>query len=81
MVGSVLRRSTFRSRHKEKQDPTIEKTEGGLVRGAYRNGALKFCGSLYAVAPSGDLRWAAPQPAAPWNEIRDASQFGPAEPT
>lgn len=62
------------------QDPAVVKTESGLVRGVYRNGSLEFRGIPYAAAPSGDRRWAAPQPAAPWKGIRDASQFGPACP-
>ena len=61
-------------------DATIVQTELGAVRGVYRNGVLEFRGIPYAAPPSGDRRWALPQPATPWNGIRDASNFGSACP-
>jgi len=61
-------------------DPTIVHTDLGAVRGVYRNGVLEFRGIPYAAPPSGDRRWAPPQPATPWTGIRDASNFGSACP-
>ena len=52
------------------------KTDQGEVRGVDTGKTLAFKGIPYAVAPTGSLRWAMPQPAAPWLGIRDASAFG-----
>lgn len=61
-------------------DERVVQIEGGLVRGVVRNGAVEFRGIPFAAAPAGELRWAPPQPAAPWKGVRDASEFGPACP-
>ncbi len=55
-------------------------TELGTVRGVERHGVIEFRGIPYAAAPVGELRWQAPQPAARWTGIRDASRFGSACP-
>lgn len=53
-------------------------TIGGSLRGVSESDVQVFRGIPYAAPPVGDLRWAPPQPAAGWNEVRDASNFGPA---
>lgn len=53
-------------------------TDKGAVQGVVRNGAQEFRGIPYAAAPIGKLRWALPQPAAPWEGVKDASNFGSA---
>ncbi|MEI9970251.1 MAG: carboxylesterase family protein [Terracidiphilus sp.] len=35
-----------------------------------------FLGIPYAAPPVGDLRWKAPQPAAKWKGVRDATAYG-----
>jgi len=54
------------------------KTTGGLIQGiSAADGAVRvFNGIPYAAPPIGKLRWQAPQPAAPWEGIRDASKPG-----
>ncbi len=58
----------------------IVRIDDGLVRGADVAGVNTFLGLPYAVPPTGNLRWRAPQPAAAWSGVRDATQFGPSCP-
>jgi len=48
----------------------------GALRGIVDDGARAFLGIPYAAAPVGELRWRPPIPAASWQGVRDASQFG-----
>jgi para-nitrobenzyl esterase len=52
------------------------KTQYGILEGFEEDGVKKFLGIPFAQAPVGDLRWKAPQPAIPWEGIREAKQFG-----
>jgi para-nitrobenzyl esterase len=47
----------------------------GWLQGATSQGAREFLGIPYAAPPE---RFAAPQPARPWNEVRSATAHGPA---
>jgi len=53
------------------------KVEGGWITGSEAAGIHIFKGIPFAAPPVGDLRWRAPQPAAPWSGVRDCTQFGP----
>jgi para-nitrobenzyl esterase len=55
-------------------------TSGGVVRGVAVAGGYAFRGLPYAAAPTGQLRWRAPRPAADWIGVRDATSFGPSCP-
>ena len=48
----------------------------GQLRGARIDGVLAFRGVPYARPPVGALRWRAPQPAAAWDGIRPATDYG-----
>lgn len=50
--------------------------ETGSLQGTTEYNMNVFKNIPYAAPPVGDLRWRPPQPAAPWNGTRDASQFG-----
>ena len=50
-------------------------TDQGVVRGSARDGLRAFLGIPYAAPPVGNLRWRAPQPAAAWRGVRDATAF------
>jgi len=49
----------------------------GAVRGRAAGAVDEFLGIPYAAAPIGPLRWRAPQPAARWSGVRDATKFAP----
>ncbi|MEP6855804.1 MAG: carboxylesterase family protein, partial [Pedococcus sp.] len=50
---------------------------GGVVRGDMEAGLAVFRGIPYAALP---VRFGAPQPAAAWSGVREATRFGPAPP-
>ena len=52
----------------------------GRLRGVWRGDLWSFSGIPYAEAPVGKLRWRPPQAPALWDEVRDASTFGPIAP-
>lgn len=52
----------------------------GRLRGVWRGDLWSFSGIPYARAPVGALRWRPPVAAEPWDQIRDASTFGPIAP-
>ena len=59
-------------------DSLTVKTQQGKVHGKTINdGKVKaFLGLPYAAPPVGDLRWKAPEPAAKWKGVRDATSYG-----
>lgn len=58
-------------------DETV-KVEHGALRGVARDpqGVLAFKGIPFAAAPVGALRWKSPEPALPWEGLRDATRVG-----
>jgi para-nitrobenzyl esterase len=59
------------------QQPEPIKVEQGLVQGTSEVGLTVYRGIPFATPPVGDLRWRAPQPAANWDGVRQASKFAP----
>jgi len=57
--------------------PDLVKVDTGRVKGTVTNGVAAFKGIPFAAPPVGPLRWKAPQPAARWNGVREAVEFGP----
>jgi para-nitrobenzyl esterase len=57
-------------------DPSVVRTDKGLVRGQVLDEHRLFQGIPYAEPPIGDLRWRPPQPAEPWKGVRDATAPG-----
>ncbi|HUC49951.1 MAG TPA: carboxylesterase/lipase family protein [Xanthobacteraceae bacterium] len=55
-------------------------TGSGRLRGMCSNGIAVFLGIPYAAAPVGQLRFAPPQRAPAWHNVRDATQDGPIAP-
>ena len=56
------------------------KMSTGIVRGRWENGVAAYRGVPFAAPPVGPRRFAAPQPAEPWQGVRDAGRFGPPPP-
>ncbi|MEV7414883.1 carboxylesterase family protein [Streptomyces sp. NPDC089919] len=62
-------------------DGAVEVRVGqGLVRGRQEHGVAVFRGIPYARPPFGRLRFAAPEPAEPWEGVRPALSYGPPPP-
>ncbi|MGY1637973.1 carboxylesterase/lipase family protein [Geodermatophilus sp. SYSU D00742] len=56
-------------------EPVVD-TDQGAVRGRQAEGVDSFLGIPYAAPPVGDLRWSPPQPAASWDGVRPADEYG-----
>lgn len=58
--------------------PDPVRLDSGSVSGISADSGVRiFKGIPFAAPPVGDLRWKAPQPAAHWDGVRKAEQFGP----
>jgi para-nitrobenzyl esterase len=57
-------------------DRPLVQTAAGPVQGVWRGASAAFYGIPYAQAPVGELRFAAPEQALPWEAVRDASHPG-----
>ncbi len=49
--------------------------ESGALKGAIAGGVVAFKGIPYAAPPTGQNRWRAPQPVAPWKGVRPAAAY------
>ena len=56
---------------------TQVKATEGVLEGKDLSGITVFKGVPFAAPPVGNLRWKAPQPAAHWNGVREAKEYGP----
>jgi para-nitrobenzyl esterase len=62
------------------QQPAPVKVDEGLIQGMYENDLTVYKGIPFAAPPVGDLRWRAPQTAAKWEGVRQATQFAAGPP-
>jgi para-nitrobenzyl esterase len=58
----------------ENRDVEVLRVESGALRGFVDSATVRFLGVPYAAPPVGPLRWAPPQPPAPWRGERDATR-------
>lgn len=56
---------------------TQVKVAQGILEGKDLSGIKVFKGVPFAAPPVGNLRWKAPQPAAHWEGVREAKEYGP----
>ncbi|MGW7684099.1 carboxylesterase/lipase family protein [Kribbella sp. NPDC054772] len=68
--------STTSNARTSSTDPVVA-TGNGVVRGLTVDGTSAFRGLPYAAPPTGNLRWRAPQAAASWRGVRDATSYAP----
>lgn len=61
-------------------EPAVVMTQQGAVRGVVAEGVRAFKGIPYALPPTGERRFAPPEPAASWSGVRDATRYGSACP-
>ncbi|MHA5052897.1 carboxylesterase/lipase family protein [Streptomyces sp. SD15] len=59
----------------ERPTSTVVQTTDGKVKGSSQTGYDEWLGIPYAASPTGAQRWTAPQPAADWKGVRDATGF------
>ncbi|KTT18386.1 carboxylesterase/lipase family protein [Pseudacidovorax intermedius] len=57
--------------------PEVRLSHGGRLRGSWHGGLRVFKGIRYALPPFGERRFAPPVPMAPWQGVREATDFGP----
>ena len=55
---------------------TTARVTGGVVEGTVADGLSVFKGIPFAAPPVGELRWKAPQPVAPWTDVKQTVTFG-----
>lgn len=52
------------------------RVDSGALKGVTAGGVLAFKGIPFAAPPTGQNRWRAPQPVAPWKGVRSAAAYG-----
>lgn len=80
ILAACSQREAVRPRLPSQATPTaapIVITDQGAVQGVVADATYAFKGIPYAAPPVGPLRFRPPQPATPWQGVRDATQFGP----
>ena len=73
-VCGVWRRARRRAAARAGQ---ARKSRAAWCRERPKTGWTVYRGIPFAAPPVGDLRWRAPQPAAKWDGVRQATKFGP----
>jgi len=59
------------------QQPAPVRVAEGMLQGTSEDGLTVYRGIPFAAPPVGDLRWRAPEPAAKWEGVLQATKFAP----
>jgi para-nitrobenzyl esterase len=76
-AASFSKRSPPGASAAAKSDALVQ-IDAGTLRGTYVGSTIAFRGIPYARPPVGELRWEPPQPAVPWQGVKEATQPGSA---
>ena len=80
LVPAALLINSATAAQPENAQPTVVRTDSGVLRGVVSGDARIFNGIPYAAPPVAGLRWRAPQPVKPWTGVRDALKLSSACP-
>ncbi len=69
-------RDCFAARERKMEEIRV-KVKEGILSGRTDGEVAVFMGVPYAAPPVGDLRWRGPQPAEPWDGVREAVECAP----
>ena len=75
LAAAVLAIAAVAGMADEKPAPSV-KVETGALAGSVEGGVESWKGIPFAAPPIGPLRWRAPQPAASWSGVRQATAYG-----
>ena len=76
LLAMQLLQSTIAQTNAHAASPVVKTINGSVKGTAEKSGVNSFKGIPFSAPPVGNLRWKAPQPAANWQGVRDATQFG-----
>jgi para-nitrobenzyl esterase len=76
-LTTLLAPAVISGRNSPAAPSNVVMTDAGALRGSIAGDTIAFKGIPYAAPPVGPLRWVAPQRIAPWDGVRDATEFGP----
>src|SRR3954447_26820221 len=76
ILAAAQQASAHGGRERAAKSGSVVQTTGGALRGYSRTRYDGWAGIPYAAPPVGDLRFKAPQPAARWSGVSNATHFG-----
>jgi para-nitrobenzyl esterase len=70
---------SFKPRNSAGKNPDTVRITSGLISGVKSDSSdvVAFKGIPFAAPPVGELRWKAPQPVQPWEDVKKCDAFGP----
>ena len=78
MIAALVLLALVPDARAQRPQPAPVRIQDGLVQGFLQNGLTVYLGIPFAAPPVGNLRWRAPEPAAKWAGVRQATHFASA---